>query len=110
MTPFPANSIAGYTRDDMIAYYLLTKVSRAFSSMPGLASGISRSIRNGAIKKYLIQPVDMIGFLLITRVAHKLVYYTVAAVPFALVFYLCRGFFHRLARPGTLWRPFWLRW
>jgi len=89
----PGNSIAGYTRDDMIAYYLLTNVSRAFSSMPGLASGISRSILDGSIKKYLIQPVDMVGFLLITRVAHKLVYYTVAAIPFALVFFLCRGFF-----------------
>ena len=49
----------------MIAYYLLTMVSRAFSSMPGLASGIARQIRNGEIKKYLIQPIDMIGFLLL---------------------------------------------
>jgi len=86
-------SIAGYTKNDIIAYYLLTNVSRAFSSMPGLASGISRSILDGSIKKYLIQPVDMIGFLFITRTAHKLVYYTVALVPFALVFFLCRGFF-----------------
>jgi ABC-2 type transport system permease protein len=88
-----AGSIAGYTRDDIIAYYLLTNVSRAFSSMPALASGISRSILDGSIKKYLIQPVDMVGFLFVTRVAHKLVYYTVAAIPFALVFFLCRGFF-----------------
>jgi ABC-2 type transport system permease protein len=88
-----AGSIAGYTRDDIIAYYLLTNVSRAFSSMPALASGISRSILDGSIKKYLIQPVDMVGFLLITRVAHKLVYYTVATIPFAIVFFLCRSFF-----------------
>ena len=46
----------------MVAYYLLTMLSRAFSSMPGLASGIARQIRNGEIKKFLIQPVDMIGF------------------------------------------------
>src|SRR5262245_57656360 len=32
--------IAGYTYNEMIAYYLLTQISRAFSSMPGLASGI----------------------------------------------------------------------
>src|SRR5690349_6555967 len=56
-------SLAGYTLNEMIAYYLLTNVSRAFSSMPGLASTISRSILDGSIKKYLIQPVDMIGFL-----------------------------------------------
>ena len=85
--------ILGYTKEDMIAYYLLCNVSRAFSSMPTLASSISRSILDGTIKKYLIQPVDMLGFLFITRVAHKLVYYTVAIVPYAVVFVLCRGFF-----------------
>jgi ABC-2 type transport system permease protein len=85
--------IAGYRYEDFVAYYLLTMIGRAFSSMPGLASGVARQIRDGEIKKYLIQPVDMIGFLLLGRVAHKLVYYGVAIGPFALVFYLCRGFF-----------------
>ena len=91
-------TIAGYRYEDFVAYYLLTMISRAFSSMPGLASGIARQIRDGEIKKYLVQPVDMIGFLLLMRVAHKLVYYGIAFVPFALVFFLCRGFF-----PG--WPP-----
>jgi ABC-2 type transport system permease protein len=77
----------------MVAYYLLTMVSRAFSSMPGLASGMARQIRQGEVKKYLIQPVDMLGFLLLTRLAHKLAYYSVALLPFAFVFYLCRGYF-----------------
>jgi ABC-2 type transport system permease protein len=86
-------TIAGYSRNDFIAYYLLTMIARAFSSMPGLASGIARSIRDGSIKKFLTQPVDMVGFLLLSRIAHKLVYYVVALLPFALVFYLCRGFF-----------------
>src|ERR1700722_3322912 len=86
-------NIAGYTKDEMIAYYLLTMISRAFSSMPGLASGIARQVRSGEIKKFLIQPVDLISFLLLSRMAHKLVYYLVAAGPFALVFFLCRGFF-----------------
>ncbi len=90
--------IAGYSYHDFVAYYLLTTISRAFSSMPGLAGGIALQIRNGEIKKYLLQPVDLIGFLLLMRVAHKLVYYGIAIVPFALVFYLCRGYF-----PG--WPP-----
>ena len=85
--------VAGYSYDNFIAYYLLTMVTRAFSSMPGLAGGIARQIRNGEIKKFLIQPVDLIGFLLVGRIAHKLVYYVVAALPFALVFFLCRGYF-----------------
>jgi ABC-2 type transport system permease protein len=86
-------TIAGYSRDDFVAYYLLTMIGRAFSSMPGLASGIARSIRDGSIKKFLTQPVDMVGFLLLGRIAHKLVYYAVALFPFALVFYVCRDFF-----------------
>jgi len=85
--------IVGYSYRNMIAYYLLTMISRAFSSMPGLASGIARDIRDGTIKKYLIQPIDMLGFLFLYRLAHKLVYYTVALGPFALVFFLCRGYF-----------------
>jgi ABC-2 type transport system permease protein len=95
-------TIAGYTLPQMIAYYLLTMVSRAFSSMPGLASGIAAQIRNGEVKKYLVQPIDMISFLLLSRVAHKLVYYGVAIGPFALVFFLCRGFFAGWPDPTTL--------
>jgi ABC-2 type transport system permease protein len=64
--------------------------------MPGLASGIARQVREGEIKKYLIQPVDMLSFLLLSRVAHKLAYYSVAIGPFALVFFLCRDYFTAL--------------
>ena len=85
--------IVGYSFHEMIAYYLLSMLARAFSSMPGLASNVSKQIRDGDIKKYLIQPIDMLGFLFLTRTAHKVAYYTVATVPFALVFFLCRGFF-----------------
>lgn len=95
-------TIAGYTYHDFVAYYLLTMISRAFSSMPGLASGIALEIREGTVKKYLIQPIDLIGFLLLKRVAHKLVYYSVAAAPFALVFYLCRGFFPGWPEPAVM--------
>ena len=88
-----ATTIGGFGFREMVAYYLLTMIARAFSSMPGLASGIARQIRDGEIKRYLIQPIDLIGFLLLTRIAHKLAYYAVAIAPFALVFYLCRNYF-----------------
>lgn len=86
-------SLVGYSFPDMVAYYLLTMLVRAFSSMPGLASNIAKQIREGEIKKFLVQPVDLLGYLLLSRVAHKLAYYSVATLPFALVFFLCRGFF-----------------
>jgi ABC-2 type transport system permease protein len=96
------SNIAGYSYQDFVAYYLLTTISRAASSMPGLASGIALQIRNGEIKKYLIQPVDLVGFLLLMRVAHKLVYYGIAFVPFALVFYLCRDYFPGWPSPAVM--------
>lgn len=89
----PAGEIAGYRYGEMVAYYLLVIISRAFSSMPGLTRGIADQIRSGEVKKFLIQPVDMLGCLLTQRVAHKLVYYLIATLPFALVFWICRSFF-----------------
>jgi len=91
--PRRGGSLNGYTYRNMVAYYLLVMLSRAFSSMPGLSEGIASDIRDGTIKKYLTQPIDMLGYLFWHRVAHKLVYYVVAGAPFVLVFWLCRGYF-----------------
>ena len=89
----PDKMIQGYRLGDMVAYYLMVTIGRAFSSMPGLTSGIANQIRSGEVKKFLIQPVDMQACLLMQRIAHKLVYYLIAALPFALVFWLCGNFF-----------------
>lgn len=86
-------TIGGFRFQEIVAYYLLTMLGRAFSSMPGLASGIAKQIREGEIKRYLIQPIDLIGFLLLNRIAHKFAYYVIATGPFALVFFLCRNYF-----------------
>jgi ABC-2 type transport system permease protein len=86
-------TLNSYRYGDMVAYYLLVMLGRAFSSMPGLTTGLAREIRDGSIKKFLTQPVDLLDYLFWHRVAHKLVYYLVAAGPFALVFWLCRSYF-----------------
>ena len=67
-------TIDSYRFSDMVSYYLLVMLGRAFSSMPGLASGIAQDVRDGTIKKYLVQPIDLLGFLFWSRVAHKLIY------------------------------------
>ena len=85
--------VVGYSYEDMVAYYLLTMLSRAFSSMPALASGIATQVRDGEIKKFLVQPIDLIGFLLLSRIAHKIAYYSVAILPFGFVFWLCGDYF-----------------
>jgi ABC-2 type transport system permease protein len=80
------SDINGFTRDTTIAYLLLVQISRMFSSMPGLASGIARDIRDGNLKKYLLQPIDMIAYLLAYRGAHKIAYIITSALPYALLF------------------------
>jgi len=92
---------ASYTYREMIAYLLLVHISRMFSSMPGLSTGIARDIRDGSLKKYLLQPLDMTGYLLAYRVAHKMAYIATSCFPYALLFFLCRGFFEGLPDPGT---------
>lgn len=87
-------STVRYDLDQMLSYLLLVHISRAFSSMPGLAGGIARSIRDGSLKKYLLQPIDMLGYLLTYRLAHKTAYIVTAALPYGILFYLCRHYFH----------------
>jgi ABC-2 type transport system permease protein len=84
----PDHQIADYTLNQMIAYLLLIHVSRAFSSMPGVAAGIARDIRDGSLKKYIIQPLDMIAYLLSYRAAHKVAYITTSALPYGLLFFV----------------------
>jgi ABC-2 type transport system permease protein len=97
-----ADEIAGFTKKKMIAYLLLVQVSRMFSSMPGLATGIARDIRDGNLKKYLLQPIDMLWYLLSYRGAHKIAYIATTALPYALVFFLFREVFDELPGPTTL--------
>jgi ABC-2 type transport system permease protein len=85
--------IAGFSRDTMIAYLLLVQISRMFSSMPGLATGIARDIRDGNLKKYLLQPIDLLWYLLAHRGAHKLAYIATTSLPYGVLFLLFHDVF-----------------
>src|SRR5262249_23726096 len=45
------------------------------------------------LKRSLSQPVDMLGYLLAFRVAHKVAYIITSIIPYALLFFVCRSFF-----------------
>jgi ABC-2 type transport system permease protein len=96
------NELAGFRYNEMIAYLLLVHISRMFSSMPGLAAGIAREIRDGSLKRYLIQPVDMIGHLVSYRLAHKVAYITMSILPYGLLFFVCRAYFDHFPDAPTL--------
>lgn len=95
------NDVAGFTRRQMIAYLLLVHISRMFSSMPGLSYSIARDIREGTLKKYLLQPLDMLSYLLSYRAAHKTAYIATTILPYGVVFFLFRDYFTELP-PLTL--------
>lgn len=95
------DNIAGFKWREMIAYLLMVHISRMFSSMPGLAAGIARDIRDGTLKKYLIQPLNLIGYLLSYRAAHKVAYIATTSLPYAFLFGLCYKFFDGLPDPMT---------
>ena len=94
--------ISGFSFEQTIAYLLLVNISRMFSSMPGLAGGIARDVREGTLKKYLIQPLDMIAYLLSYRVAHKAAYIVSSALPYGALFFICRHFFAGLVPTDPL--------
>ena len=96
------DTIATFKRDEMIAYLLLVQVSRMFSSMPGLATGIAQDIRDGNLKKYLLQPIDMLWYLLSYRGAHKIAYIATTALPYAILFALFWQVFPGFPGPLTL--------
>jgi ABC-2 type transport system permease protein len=87
------DTLATFSERQMIAYLLLIHVSRMFSSMPGLSGSIARDVRDGNLKKYLVQPLDLIGYLLSYRAAHKVAYITTSAGPYAALFLVCSGYF-----------------
>jgi ABC-2 type transport system permease protein len=102
LTESGEREINGFTLRQLIAYLLLVNVSRIFSSMPGLAGGIARDIRDGDLKKYLLQPIDMIAYLAAYRLAHKVAYVVGSFVPYAVLFFAFGSYFDGLPDPATL--------
>ncbi len=96
-----SKEIAGYGLNEMIGYLLLVHISRMFSSMPKLAGGIATDIREGTLKKYLLQPLDMISYLITYRIAHKMAYMMMSSIPYAILFYLCRDYLPGWPDPWT---------
>jgi len=96
------SELGGFQYREMVAYLLLTNISRMFSSMPGLAAGIAREVREGTLKRYLVQPLDLVGYLLASRIAHKVAYISMAFLPYAGLFYICRGYFDGFPDAPTL--------
>ncbi len=86
------SEVGGLAYPQMVSYYLFVMIARAFGSMPRLATDIAMDIRDGGLRKYLLQPIDYLTYGITLRAAHKLVYFFMASIPYMLVFFLCREF------------------
>ena len=84
--------VGGLTYHQMVSYYLFVMITRAFGSMPRLSTDIAADIRDGELRKYLLQPVDYVGYNIALRAAHKSVYFLMASIPYGIVFWLCREY------------------
>lgn len=85
-------NIGGLHYGQMVSYYLYIMIVRAFGSMPRLATTMASDIREGELRKYLLQPVDYMTYYVTLRAAHKLIYFVMAALPYGIVFWLCRSY------------------
>jgi len=85
-------AIGNLTYGEMVSYYLIVMIARAFGSMPGLASGLANDIRQGELRKFILQPVNYVVYHFTLRMAHKAVYFIMAFFPYAIVFYVCRDY------------------
>ncbi len=84
--------VGGLSYTQMVSYYLFVMIVRAFGSMPRLSSDVATDIRDGGLRRYLLQPIDYLLYCMVLRAAHKLVYFVMAAGPYAIVFWLCRAY------------------
>lgn len=92
--------VKGYTIGEMTAYLLLVQVSRLFAGMHGLADGIARDVRSGDLKKFLLQPIELLPYQFACRVAYALADLIRSAPPYAVLFALCLRDFHA---PQSVW-------
>lgn len=78
------DAFGGWNRNNIVGYFVLVFLARAFSSMPGLSREVGTDIREGGLSKYLLRPIDYATYRLLLRLSHKAVYLVTLAPPFAV--------------------------
>ena len=88
-----SSRIKGMGYGDFVAYYALMFIARGFSSMPGMTRDVSVDIKDGLLNRYLVRPMSYLWYQVTYRMAHKVVFWMVAAVTFPPIFWFLRGYF-----------------
>jgi ABC-2 type transport system permease protein len=93
--------LSGFDRRQMMVYMLLIHIGRLFH-MTGLALRIAREIRDGTLKKYLLQPIDLVAYHLAYWTGYRLAFIAISCLPYGLVVLLCRVYLDGFPLPSTL--------
>ncbi len=91
--------IEGMSYQNLIAYTALVYISRGVSSMPGMTRDICNDIKDGNLNRYIVRPINYSGYQIVYRLAHKLVFWLIAAVTFPVIFFLLRHDFTHQIQP-----------
>ncbi len=82
----------GWTKADMIFYYLLVAVMDIFTAVNEDDWQIAADIREGAISQFLLKPIDYLWYRLCLFFSGRMAFIMMAAVPLALFIFCFRGY------------------
>jgi ABC-2 type transport system permease protein len=94
-------SLSGFNSRHMIAYILLIHVGRLFG-MTGLALRFAHEIRDGTLKRYLLQPVDLVFYHLAYWTGYRLAFIAISSLPYCIVVLICCEYLDGFPQPSTL--------
>jgi ABC-2 type transport system permease protein len=95
-----AGAHSGFSREQMIFYYLLVAVVDVFTAVNEDDWQIATDIREGNISQFLLKPVDYLWYRLCLFFSGRIAFISMAAVPLAVFIFCFRQYF--LAPPDAL--------
>jgi len=91
----------GFTREQMIFYYILVAVVDVFTAVNEDDWQIAADIREGAISQFLLKPVDYLWYRLALFFSGRIAFISMAALPLGLFIFCFRQYFLLPPDAGT---------
>lgn len=79
------------SRNEIVSYYIINLITSNML-ICSIQYEISNDIRNGTIGKYLIKPVNYLGYQFMKDMPSRLIFLYLGAIPSAVVIYFMRNF------------------
>jgi ABC-2 type transport system permease protein len=93
------SSLSGFTRSEMIFYYLMVAVVDVLTAVNEDDWQIAADIREGNISQFLLKPIDYLWYRLCLFFAGRVAFITMASIPLALFIFCFR---HNFMLPPDL--------